>query len=72
MLVLRRKEKERIIINEGQIVITVTSIDRNTVRLGFECDKSIDIMREELFIKTRRIERKKDVMSPSEGEGGGE
>ena len=53
MLVLSRKEKERILITdpEGrfeQIVITICRIDHGKVRIGIEAEKRINIIREEL------------------------
>ena len=48
LLVLARKIGERVWIDGGRIKVVVLEIDRNVVRLGFEADRSIPIMREEL------------------------
>lgn len=49
MLVLSRRVNERIIINGGEIVITVVDIrGGDKVRLGIEADKSISVHREEV------------------------
>lgn len=47
MLVLSRKEGERIVVN-GNIVITVASVDRGKVRLAIEAPKDVPIHREEV------------------------
>ena len=47
MLVLSRKESEKIHIGNG-IVITVTRIKGNSVRLGIEAPKDVHIRRGEL------------------------
>ena len=52
MLCLTRKIGEKLVIG-NDIVVTVVSIDRNTVRLGFEADRSIPIVREELIDHNR-------------------
>lgn len=54
MLVLQRKANEKVILSHpglpgGRIVVVVTSVDRNKVRLGFACDKEVVILREELL-----------------------
>jgi carbon storage regulator CsrA len=48
MLVLSRKEGERLVIGEG-IVITVVRIDGNRVRIGVQAPPEIRIQREELL-----------------------
>jgi carbon storage regulator len=48
MLVLSRKSGEEIVVN-SEITITVVSIDRGKVRLGFSCDRKIPIYRRELL-----------------------
>lgn len=47
MLILARKEDESIVIGD-EIVIKVVSIDRGTVKLGFEAPPQYIILREEL------------------------
>jgi carbon storage regulator len=47
MLVLSRKQSERIFIGDN-IVITVVDIDKGKVRLGIECPRNIAIYREEI------------------------
>ena len=51
MMVLARKLGEEIVIEteHGPVRVTVTSIDRGRVKLGFTCDRSIPIMRDELL-----------------------
>lgn len=45
MLVLTRKRHEKIVI--GDIVVTVTAIRGNNVRIGIEAPKDVPIHREE-------------------------
>jgi carbon storage regulator len=47
MLVLTRKEGERIVI-DGQIVVTVLQVRGNQIRLGIEAPKDVPIRRSEL------------------------
>lgn len=50
MLVLTRKDGERIIIKVGdtEIVVTVAELSNQFVRLGFEAPRDVIIKREEL------------------------
>jgi carbon storage regulator len=48
MLVLTRKESERIVIGQS-IVITVVRVDGGKVRLGIEAPRTIPILRDEII-----------------------
>lgn len=48
MLVLSRKPGEKLIIADGLITVTIVRIGPNTVRLGIDCPKDINIVRSEL------------------------
>ncbi|SFR26355.1 MULTISPECIES: carbon storage regulator CsrA [unclassified Paenibacillus] len=48
MLVLTRKKGESIVI-QNDIVVTVLSVDGDTVKLGISAPKDIDIYRKEVF-----------------------
>lgn len=48
MLVLTRKEGERIVINGGELTITILQIDGNRCRVGVEAPKGVRILRGEL------------------------
>ena len=48
MLVLTRKEHERIIIGDG-IRLTVVEIRGGKVKLGIECDAAIPVHRQEVY-----------------------
>jgi len=50
-LVLTRRIGERIIIGNGDVVITIVDIQRNQVRIGFKADKNIKIDREEIYLR---------------------
>lgn len=47
MLVLNRREGERVVIGPD-IVVEVVAIDRGRIRLGISCPKDVVIVREEL------------------------
>lgn len=51
MLVLSRKPGERILIGED-IAVTVVRIGPNTVRLGIDAPRSMNIVRDELCSET--------------------
>jgi carbon storage regulator len=48
MLVLGRKENERLII-DGKIVVTVVRASNGTVRLGIDAPPNISVQREEIL-----------------------
>jgi carbon storage regulator len=48
MLVLTRKENERIVI-DGRIIVTVVRVQGDKIRLGIEAPREVPIMREELL-----------------------
>jgi carbon storage regulator len=48
MLVLSRKQGERIVIGDN-IVITVVSLDYGRVRLGIEAPREVEVWREEML-----------------------
>ncbi len=53
MLVLTRKEGEAVVIPRALIRVTVTRIDGNRVKLGFEAPQGFDVFREELLADLR-------------------
>lgn len=57
MLILSRKEGEKIIIN-GDIEITVTSIKGNEVKLGIKAPDSVVVYREEVYTKVLEENKK--------------
>ena len=54
MLVLRRKEFERIVFPDLGITLTVVELRRDDVKLGIEAPKEVRIYREEIW---KAIER---------------
>jgi carbon storage regulator len=48
MLVLTRKENESIVVDGGQIVLTVLKIRGNQISLGIQAPKEVSILRAEL------------------------
>lgn len=54
MLVLARRECERIIIGDKDVVIQVVKIDGEKVRLGITARPNVTIHREEVFDEIKR------------------
>lgn len=54
MLVLSRKTGERILIGD-QIAVTIVRIGPNTVRLGIDAPRDMNIVREELCLRDGAI-----------------
>lgn len=54
MLVLSRGRQQRIVIADGQIVLTVVAIDGDRVRLGIEAPESVRVDREEVHQRRLR------------------
>lgn len=65
MLVLSRKAGERILIGDD-VAITVVRIGPNSVRIGIEAPRSMNIVREELcdFEPTKPQAQSEDVGNP--------
>ena len=53
MLVLCRKESEKIYIPELNVTITLVSVEGNRARIGIEAPKDCNIIREELLTGTK-------------------
>ena len=53
MLVLSRKKNERLLIG-GDIWLTVIEIRGDKVRLGIKADKSVQVLREEVWLTIQR------------------
>lgn len=64
MLVLTRKKGEKIVLG-GNIVLTILSVDRTSIRLGIEAPPPINIVREELSSRSSlpfpSVERTQDA-----------
>lgn len=60
MLVLSRKPGERILIGEN-IAVTIVRIGPNTVRLGIDAPREMNIVREELCQSDQTTERQEPV-----------
>ncbi len=54
MLVLSRKPGEKILIGEN-VTVTIVRIGPNTVRLGIDAPREMNIVREELCAGTARV-----------------
>jgi carbon storage regulator len=65
MLVLTRKEGEAVVIPRALIRVTVTRIDGNRVKLGFEAPHGFDVFREELLeeLTDKNYQRQAQVRS---------
>jgi len=55
MLVLSRKQNERLVI-DGNIVVTIVRVSNNSVRIGIEAPPEVLVRREELLSRPRRDE----------------
>lgn len=55
MLVLSRKPGEKILIGDD-VTVTIVRIGPNTVRLGIEAPRDMNIVREELFTSANHVE----------------
>ncbi|HEY2147792.1 MAG TPA: carbon storage regulator [Pirellulales bacterium] len=66
MLVLSRKEGQRIVIG-GSIVITIMDSRSNRVRIGVEAPTEVPIHREEIFQRIG-VERRAPILSASPNE----
>ena len=53
MLVLSRRENERLIIGDN-IVITIAHIAKGAVRIGIEAPKDVQVQREEVRCREKR------------------
>ena len=53
MLVLTRLVGERLIIGDGEIVITVLNVRGNQVRLGIDAPKNVGVHREEIYLRIK-------------------
>ena len=69
MLVLTRKQQERIHIGDN-ITITVVRIQGNGVRIGIEAPKAVRVVRGEVAVKDAQAERAFAVVSAEAGMSG--
>lgn len=68
MLVLSRKPGERILIGDD-VAVTIVRIGPNTVRLGIDAPRNMNIVREELC---QRVEENGHPVQPAAAAGLGE
>jgi len=64
MLVLGRKQNERLII-DGKIVVTIVRVSNGSVRLGIDAPPEVSVQREEIFGRTTAVDRRQLVTSGS-------
>ena len=69
MLVLTRKQQERIHIGDN-VTITVVRIQGNAVRIGIEAPKDVRVIRGEIAVKDALVEREFAVVSADAGLSG--
>lgn len=63
MLILSRKNGEKIMINGGEVVIEVIRSERGRARIGIKAGANVSIDREEIFQKKRERTMKAKVLS---------
>ncbi len=56
MLMLSRKKNEAIVVNDD-VVIRITEIRGDRVRLGIEAPKEVPVHREEVWLAIQRVEK---------------
>ncbi len=59
MLVLTRTVGERLIINNGEIKLSVLEVKGSQVRIGIDAPKNVAIHREEIFERIKKGEKEK-------------
>lgn len=60
MLILGRKQGERVMIGDD-IIVQVCVIDGRNVRLGFEAPPNVEVHREEIYLKSQKEKAKKPI-----------
>ena len=65
MLVLSRKPGERVLIGEN-VSVTIVRIGPNSVRLGIDAPRDLNIVREELLEEPTEIVKAVPVTEPAE------
>lgn len=60
MLVLNRKPGERIVVDNGRLVITLVNVRGEVARLGFTAEKEVEVDREEVWKQKQRKETAND------------
>ena len=59
MLVLTRSIGERLIINDGEIKLSVLEVKGNQVRIGIDAPRDVSVHREEVFERIRAESQEK-------------
>ncbi|MBV54117.1 MAG: carbon storage regulator [Coxiellaceae bacterium] len=59
MLVLTRSIGERLIINDGEIKLSVLEVKGNQVRIGIDAPRDVSVHREEVFDRIRAENQEK-------------
>ena len=59
MLVLTRSVGERLIINDGEIKLSVLEVKGNQVRIGIDAPRDVSVHREEVFERIRAESQEK-------------
>ena len=53
MLILTRRNAESLVIDDGEITITVLGVKGNQVRLGINAPKDVAVHREEIYLRIK-------------------
>ena len=74
MLVLKRKNNERVfvLVGEVEVAVQVTYIEGGSVSLGFDAPKDVEIWREEIYDTRRRKAEAEAIQAAANGCHAGE
>ncbi len=54
MLILTRRISETLMINGGEVTVTVLGVKGNQVRIGIKAPQDMEVDREEIFLKKQK------------------
>jgi carbon storage regulator len=61
MLVLTRTIGEKLIVNDGQIKLSILEVKGNQVRIGIDAPKTVTVHREEIYNRINKKQAEKET-----------